>query len=711
MSRIATLFFFTLTSFFLSAQSSMPVLNSWLDDEHFILQKRNGNESNYVKVSAKTQKEVAYELEVPATFTSLMPEGYSASRRYSHISADEKSIVFPQNNDLYFFSKVDQKIRQLTSNQAEEKNPRFSPDGKKVAFTRDRNLFVIELDSGLEKQLTTDGGGLIYNGWASWVYYEEILGRGSNYRAFYWSPDSEKIAFLRFDDATVPNFPFYHHEGDDSTHGYLEMTSYPKSGDPNPLVELKFFDLKNNKLTTVEKNGDLEYLAMVNWSANSDFLFFQQLNRDQNDLRIYKANLATGKSTQVYQEQQKTWVDWMSDIYFLKKSNGFILRSNKEDWFNLYHYNFDGKLVHQITKHDFRVFRILEVDEHAEKLYYSASGKNPTESHLFVVNLNGKNQKQLTTASGTHRVTLSPSNEFFVDRFSSYNNPGELLLLNTQGKKLKTLGKSTRDPNKEKGFTVEFFTIPSTDGFDLPAYWVLPPNFDKTKKYPVIFSIYGGPDAGSVWNSYRNHTWNPIFEEGVIKFVVDHRASGKFGKKGLNYMHRSLGKWEMHDYIESVKWLRKQPFIDDSRIGITGGSYGGYMSAMALTYAADYFTHGIAALSVTDWRLYDNVYTERYMDEPKDNPEGYQFGAVMTHADKLKGRLLIVHGAIDDNVHLQNSMQLISKLQDLGKDFEMMIYPGNRHGIRGAKGRHNQMLGLKFWRESFFGSEEKVTRP
>lgn len=682
------------------AQSTMPAFRGWDDDSHYILKKEN----DLVKVNVVTGKETPHTIEETKRVTEVLPDGYNTQRnwRYATYTDDENGVVFSQDNDLYYFKKGDQEVKQLTANDAEEKNPTFSPDGKKVAFTREKNLYVIDLATGLERQLTTDGGDLIYNGWASWVYYEEILGRSTRYRAFYWSPDSKRIAFLRFDDNGVPNFPIYHHEAKDMTHGYLEMTSYPKAGDPNPKVKLGIAHVEHQQITWVEKNNDLEYLAMVHWTPSGDEVLYQQMNRDQNILKIYKTNLGTGKSKEIYEERQKTWVEWYNNIDFLKDNKGFILRSNKDGWYNLYHYNMEGKLVNQITNHDFRVSNIVKIDEDNERIFYYATGKNPVERHFFVATMDGKKQMQLTEKAGTNRANLSPQGTYFVNRYSAYNNPGELSLMNTKGKVLKELGKNTKDGNKAVGMTVEFFTIPTEDGFDLPAYWVLPPDFDKTKKYPVIFSIYGGPDAGSVYNSYRSYSWNQMVKEGVIRFVVDHRGSGKFGKKGMDYLHRSLGKWEMNDYITAVKWLREQPFIDETKVGIQGSSYGGYMSAMALTYGADYFTHGIAGLSVTDWRLYDNVYTERYMDEPKDNQEGYDFGSVMTHAENLKGKLLIVHGTIDDNVHLQNSMQLISKLQDEGKDFEMMLYPGGRHGWGGAKGTHNRQLSMKFWRKHFF---------
>ena len=533
---------------------------------------------------------------------------------------------------------------------------------------------------------------------------KKYLGRSTRFNAFYWAPDSKKIAFLRFDDAEVPYFPIYHHEGEDMTHGYLEDTRYPKSGDPLPGVTLGIVDIETGKITWVEENEALDYTAWVYWSPDSQKLLFQQMNRDQNELHLYVADSATGKSTKIYEEAQPTWVEFFNDLHFLPDDMGMVIRSNKSGWFNLYHYDWAGKLVNQITNNNWRVTSLEYVNVDKKLVFFRGTGENGTESHLFRVGLDGKGQKQLTTEPGTHRVQLSPSGSYFVDRFSSFVHPGKMTIYNSAGKEMLSLGEIKEDANAEEGIKVEFFTVPSTDGFNLPAYWVLPPGFDENKKYPVVFSIYGGPDAGTVYNRYRNYTNSQLVNNGVIIFAVDHRASGKFGKKGLDYMHRSLGKWEMHDYIETVKWLREKPFVDASHMGIQGGSYGGYMAALALTYAGDYFTHGISRAPVTDWRLYDNIYTERYMDTPQDNPDGYDFGSVMTHAEKLKGQLLIIHGTIDDNVHMQNTMQLISKLQDEGKDFEMMVYPGGRHGWGGAKGRHSRDLGYKFWQKNGFGA-------
>ncbi len=691
-------------AFGLGAQD-MPRFVKWLDGEHFVLHKDGGKVK--VQVNARTGKETPYE--EPPTIESMLPEGVRATPFNSTAAPDRGRLVVLNKGDLFLFTAADKTYRQLTATPGAEQNPVFAPDGKKLAYTRSGNLFVLDLASGLERQLTPDGGGLIYNGYASWVYFEEILGRGSNYRAFYWSPDSKRIAFLRFDDHPVPLFPIYHAESEDMTHGYLEEERYPKAGDPLPDVALAVADVQTGALTQITENPQLDYTAWVYWTPENKLLF-HQMNRDQNLLHLYLGDPATGKTSKVYEESRPTWVDFYTDIEFLQGDKGFILRSYRSDWENLYHYNYAGKQVAQLTNVPWRVTGVVQVDETGKKLFFTGTGPEGTgtERHLFSVNLDGSGFRQLTQGAGTHSCTLAPGGNYFADQFSSFTHPGKLAIYDHTGKQVLLLGEMKKDANAEKGIKVEFFSVPSTDGFNLPAYWVLPPGFDPSKSYPIIFDIYGGPDAGRIFNSYRSYAADKLVNAGVILFAVDHRASGKFGKKGLDYMHRSLGKWEMHDYIETVKWLRSKPFIDSTRVGIRGGSYGGYMTAMALTYGADYFTHGVSSAPVTDWRLYDNIYTERYMDTPQDNPEGYKAGSVMTYADKFKGKLLLIHGEIDDNVHMQNTMQLVSKLQDLGKSFEMMVYPGNRHGIGGLKRNHSVQLSEQFWMKYLVGNTPGV---
>ena len=678
----------------------LPRFGKWLDGEHFSLSRDGGK--SYLKVHARTGKEAPYT--IPEALSAGLPEGVIASPASSSESPLGNQLALLHKGDLFLYARDDKSFRQLTASAGEEKTPLFSPDGTKIAYTRDHNLFVYDLGNGMERQLTKDGGEDVYNGYASWVYWEEILGRGSYFRAFYWAPDSRQIAFLRFDDHSVPKFPIYHAEGNDMTHGYLEIQRYPKSGDPLPDVRLGIVAVQTGQTTWMEQDPALAYTAWVYWTPENKVLF-HQLHRDQNLLRLYLGDPATGKSTRIYEESRPTWVEFYQDIKFLSGSKGFILRSYRDDWENLYHYDYNGKLIARITQVPWRVTGIELVDETSNTIFFTGTGPDHagTETHLFMARLDGSGFRQLTQGSGTHRCSVAPGGKYFSDNFNHFNHPGTLAIFDYQGKQTLKIGENTSDANTAKGIKVEFFRVPSTDGFDLPAYWVLPPQFDPGKKYPVIFDIYGGPNAGRISNSYRSYANDKLVEAGTILFSVDHRASGKFGKKGLDYMHRSLGKWEMHDYIETVKWLRTKSFIDPTRIGIRGGSYGGYMTAMALTFGADYFTHGVSSAPVIDWRLYDNIYTERYMDTPGENPDGYTAGSVVTYADRLKGKLLLIHGEIDDNVHLQNTMQLASKLQDLGKDFEMMVYPGNRHGITGKKRTHSAQIAEQFWLKHFFG--------
>jgi len=685
---------------------SLPAVRGWLDDHHYLLVRKDTTDgtTKLFSVDAATGKAVVFLN--PAEFKSVLPKGFSVLGASVH-TPDYSRLIFNRKNDLYYLNTQTKAFRRLTATPAPEKNPLFSPDGRFIAYTRNHNLFTLDLDSGLEYQLTTDGSDVIYNGWASWVYYEEILERFSRYHAFYWSPDSKKLAFLRFDDSPVPEFPIFHAQG---VHGELEITHYPKAGDPNPKVRLGIVSATGGKITWADfdENAD-EYIAWVFWLPNSERVSIQWMNRDQNDIRIYLIDPESGAKTQIYEERQPTWVEFFEDLYFFKDGSGFLLRSDKDGWRHLYVYDLNGRLKRRLTKGHWSVKSIARVDERNGYVYFTGDRGESTETHLFRVPLKGGKVERLTSLPGTHRVQVSPAGSYFLDRFSNIHTPPQLWLYDSKGRAVRKLGDSKTKTMDEYALAkVELFRIPTSDGYKLPAIWYLPPDFDPGKKYPVIFSIYGGPGSPSVANAF------PYFfgayylaQEGAIVISVDHRGSGHFGKKGVAEMYRNLGKWEMHDWIEAVKWLRKKPFVDASRVAITGGSYGGYATLMALTYGADYFHYGVSMYPVTDWRLYDTVYTERYMDRPNDNPDGYTFGSVFTHLDKLKGKLLLVHGTIDDNVHMQNSLQLIDRLTKMGKQFQLMIYPGERHGVRNAAHRaHLTRMILNFWHENLGIGEE-----
>lgn len=684
----------------------LPSIISWFDNEHYLESKsRKDDKAGYIiKVNAKTG-DTALFLDYQEINKSL-PEEFNI---FKHIEKtdDYKNFVLKKNGNLYHYSIDNKVLKQLTAAKSEDKNPRFSPNGKYVAFTRDHNLFAVEVESGLEHQLTDDGSDCIYNGWASWIYYEEILGRKSKHRAFWWSPNSEMIAFLRFDDSPVPKFPLYSAEG---IHGELEFEHYPKAGDPNPIVKLGIAHIKTSEIKWIDiEDGKDRYIAFPQWTHDSKNCLFQVMNRGQDTIKIYFVNIESGGISEIYTEAQSSWVGFFEDIHIFKNGSGFLIRSDIDGWRHLYYYDINGKLKNRITSGKWRVNSIAKVDEENETVYFHAAKGNSTESYLYKIDLDGNNLEKLTDNTGYHSCRISPGCDYFIDTYSKINQPAKINLLSIDGKLIRELGDSRLPAYNEYNLgKAELFTIPSGDEYDLPALWLLPPDFDKSKKYPIIFSIYSGPDAKTVRNSY--HTINRLSNQylaqnGIIIIIVDNRGSGHFGKKGMAAMHRNLGKWEMHDLIAAAKWLKMQPFIDSTKIGITGGSYGGYMACLALTLGSDYFTHGIAKYSLTDWRLYDNVYTERYMDTPKENPEGYEFGSVMTHADKYHGNLFLIHGTMDDNVHMQHIIQLIDKFQDLGKDFDLMLYPNERHGFGFPKRGHMYKEEVRFWFRHFLGRE------
>jgi len=695
---------------------SMPGIIKWLNDEYYLQRekpedKKQKKETLY-KVNALTGEKSEYKKK--QEFNNL-PSDFNINH-YTDKSKDGDKLVFNRKNDLYIFIKSKDLFRQITDNPCSEKTPKFSPNGEFIAYTRNHNLYITELQNGLEHQITTDGSNTILNGYASWVYYEEIIGRSSRYKAFWWSPDSSRIVFLRFDNSNVPVFPLFRSTG---IHGELEKTAYPQPGDSNPKVKLGIVEVKNGKIIWADTEPDKDnYIAWPLWSQDGKQLFFQQLNRNQNHLVLFKANLTNGKKEKIYEEKQDSWVDFFkqntyygNDIYFMKDGRSFLLISNKSGWSHLYLYSINGKLIKQLTKGDWKASRIKKVDEANKTIYFTGFKEKSTDNHLFKIDFNGKNLKKLTLDPGSHSCILSPNNKYFIDTYSNIKTPRKIKLFSTKGEFIREIADSkTKLMDDYSLGKTELFTIPSGDGYNLPAIWILPPDFDKTKKYPIIIRIYGGPNSATVRNSFQRLSNFYFAQNKIIVMSVDHRGSGHFGKNGVSLMHRNLGKWEMHDYIAAVKWLKTKSFVDPEKIGITGGSYGGYVTCMAMTYGSDYFTHGIANYSVTDWKLYDSVYTERYMDTPSQNPEGYEFGSVMTHADKYKGKMLIVHGTMDDNVHPINTIKLISKLQDLNKDFELMLYPGKRHGWRGPKRDHLNRETVQFWFKNFLNKKLDINK-
>jgi dipeptidyl-peptidase-4 len=630
-------------------------------------------------VDAKTGKETIQEAPVP--------------------TSSPKPSVYQKSNDL--FIKIGNDEIQLTSDKDKEINPTMSPDGNYVAFTKNNDLYSVNILSKKETKLTNDGSDVILNGYASWVYMEEILGRKSLNRAFWWSPDSKKIAFFRSDDTNVPLYTITDANGQ---HGYLETVRYPKVGDKNPEVKVGIVMPDGGKITWSDfDDKDDQYFGLPYWLPDGSGLLVQWMNRKQNILKIWNVNPANGSKSPFYTEQQKTWIDLDDDgerITFLKNGNGFVLLNDASGWKHMYHYDMKGNLLNPVTHGKFSVTGIKHIDEKKKMVYFTARQENSARQDLYKIGLDGKKGKRLTFGDYSHTtINLSPDASYFITSYSNAGTPGKMALLDNNGKIIKELAdsKGTEFNNHEIAKT-ELLRVKSDDQlYDLPMKVTWPLKMDRNKKYPVLISIYGGPNATGVmdtWTLVGTQQW--YAKEGLIQVTMDHRASGHFGKEGVNNLYHNLGYWETKDYSTMVKWLITNGNADPTKIGITGFSYGGYMSAYALTYGADVFTHGMAGGSVVDWSLYDTHYTERFMGTTTDNPEGYKSSSVLTHTDKYKGMLQIVHGVIDENVHMQNSIQLISNLQEKKKDFEFMIYSGGRHGWGGNKQAHFQNLKTKF---------------
>lgn len=665
----------------------LPRVFQWTDDNHFVLGYPSEGEGwNRVLVNAETGEEESY----------TPPPGESQLR----VTTQEGDIILIENGNR----------RQLTNTEAEENNPTLSPDESKVAFTRNRDLYVIDLASNEEQRLTDDGSDVIYNGWSSWVYMEEILGRSTNFKAYWWSPDSERLAFFHTDDRPVQVFPIHgvvELENLQDSYGTLVEQRYPKAGTDNPHVRIGIAELSTGDITWADFDETADqYFGMPYWTPGSGTLWVQWMNRDQDRLRIYEIDLSDGSRTPIYEERQETWIDLDSGdrLQFLDEGAGFLMQSDKSGWMHLYHYDMEGNLVNRVTSGAWTLTDVELVDQETGWVFFTARKENSARSDLYKVRLDGSDMQRLTFGEFSHDVDVSPRGSWFITSYSNAETPTRLALVSGEGERVRELGDSKGPEFDAYNLAgTEIFRVPSGDGHELPVEVTWPVNLDENGSHPVLISIYGGPGSTGVmdsWNSLGMNQW--WGKEGLIQVSMDHRGSGHFGKEGVSEMHRDLGRWEIEDYTTIVEWLQEEyPFIDEDRIGITGFSYGGYITSLALTRGAGTFDYGLAGGSVTDWHLYDTHYTERYMDRPQDNPDGYESSSVMNYVNNYQedSFLLMVHGTMDDNVHMQNTLQLVSALESAGKDFEFIPYIGGKHGWYNLPGkqRHYTHERYKFY--------------
>lgn len=624
-------------------------------------------------------------------------------------------------------------------------NLTYSPDSTRLAFTRDNDLYVVDIASGSETRLTFDGSDVILNGYASWVYYEEIFGRPSRYKAFWWSPDSKKIGFYRFDNSQVPMFPIYSAFANPSAAasqsqsprvtdlalgGSLSETRYPKAGQTNPQVRIGIVDLDTvmqnetsdchfERAERVEKSitwadfdpAQDQYFGIPFWGPDSKEFFIARMPRLQNTIDLYAVSAADGSKRHVYNETYKTWLNWFDGVVFTDKGL-YMAREFETGWQQIYFLSYDGTEFRRLTDGPNWNVAIVRVDEKKGDVYYTAKRDAVAKQALYKVDRKGVITALTDPAYNATGVSFSPDGKYFVASYSNFTTPTKIALFPTSGKNIRqgavVADLQGPDYDASKYALGELVFMTTEDGFRLPGTIVYPKDFDESKKYPVHVDIYGGPNTPMVRDRWvtPNAVNQWYSENGIIQITVDPRAAGHNGRAGLDMIYRQLTVWEVKDFCAWADWLKALPYVDGDKIGVEGFSFGGTMTSMLLMQAPDKFHYGIAGGGVYDWSLYDSHYTERYMDTPQNNPEGYEVSKVMNYVegypvdygnDDGSVMLKLTHGTGDDNVHHQNTLQLLDALHRKGKKFDFMIYPDGMHGYYGYQGSHFLQANQDFW--------------
>lgn len=577
--------------------------------------------------------------------------------------------------------------------------PGFSPDFTKYAFAKNYDIWIYDLATQKEEPLTTGGSEEIMNGQTDWVYPEELDQR----EAFWWSPDGTKIAYLQFDERAVFQYPILHELTPDHQPAFeaaLELERYPKSGKPNPTVKLFIIDLAEKKPVEVKtESGPDVYITRVAWRRDGTEVFFQRLNRLQNRLELKAANPARGEVRTILTEEEDGFINLHNDFRQLADNRRFIWSSERTGWKHLYLYDLTGKLVNALTSGEWEAEGVALVDETNRWVYFTIADNFGLDTHFGRVRLDGKKLTRLTTEPGTHRVSIDPAGKYYLDSYSSLTQPPVSDLHQADGRLIRRLASTNVDKVKELGLEEpELVKLKAADGAtDVFGILFKPADFSPDKKYPLYVQVYGGP---SHRNSHSYQTAGPkaqLAQLGYLVWELDGRGTTRRGKKFLTETYLKFGQVDVDDQAAGVKQLRERPYIDGTRVGMTGGSYGGYMTCLSLLRYPDVYSVGVAASSVTSWYNYDSIYTERYMRLPEQNKEGYEKGSALTYAKNLAGKLLLVHGTIDNNVHAGNTIQLIDALQKEGKNFDVMFYPENRHGIRGFNAEHLNKLRMDYF--------------
>lgn len=589
--------------------------------------------------------------------------------------------------NFFVYDMSTQKLQKISDKKIQE--PQFSPDGKSIAYVFENNIYLFDLASASEIKITTDGQkNHIINGITDWVYEEEF----AFVRAFDFSKNGSFLAYIKFDETEVPEFSMDIYN--DGLYPSQQVFKYPKAGEKNAKVSLHVYNITTQTTQQIDL-GDYDdfYIPRIKWTSQDNLLSAQVLNRHQNNLDLHLVDAQNGSTKIILNEKDNYYIDITDNLTFLE-DNSFIWTSEKDGYNHIYHYDKSGKIKNQVTKGSWEVTQYYGYDAKTKTIFYQSVENGSTGRDLYSIKLNGKNKIRLSNQNGTNNATFSPDYSLFINSFSSATEPPKYTLNEAKsGKEIKTILDNSALKSRLERFDLpqkEFFVLKTEKGHELNAWIIKPKNFDSAKKYPVLMHQYSGPGSQQVdnaWNSTDDYFHFLLTQEGYIVVTVDGRGTGYKGAEFKKCTYKELGKYEVEDQIDAAKVIGEYSFVDKSRIGIWGWSYGGFMSTNCLLKGSDVFSFAIAVAPVTTWRLYDTIYTERYMQTPQENPTGYDQNSPLFFADQLKGNYLIIHGSADDNVHVQNTMLMVDALIQHNKQFEWAIYPDKNHGIYGGATR------------------------
>ena len=668
---------------------TLPIGLTWLDNDSYIARRLPSDqfESPFVRVDAISGNRTAlidvasFEETLETLLGISQADARDLARSTTHLmNPSLASMIITHADTLYHFDIDNNRIRALTQSVGEKTELSMSPNGNFVAFVEDHNLIVVDLRQQRTHMLTTDGGPRIRNGVLDWVYQEEIYGRG-NFRGYWWSPDSTHIAYLRLDDREVPSFPVIDHI---PYHPDVETWEYPKAGDPNPVVQLGIVNANGGQTTwaSLDQYRAFDPLIVdVGWTPDGHDVVFQVQDREQTWLDLNTADRTTGVVTRILRETSEAWVNVLGSPLWLDDGTA-VWTSERSGWSHLYHINRTGKVLKEITKGNWEVRALHGVDENGI-VYFSGTERSHIGLDVYRIDLSGRDRQRLSTTTGTHSAQFNPSLTLYIDTWSDIATPPQLRLHDSTGATIRTIANNPATHLSAYALPKpEFHQVSNRDGFVMEALMIKPLNFDPTHQYPVYQHVYGGPHIQRVKNAWSNETlfWQLLAQQGIVVWVLDNSTASGKGAVSTWPVYQRFGELELRDLEDGLDWLLEQSFVDRDRIGIEGWSYGGYMVSYALPHSQRW-SMGIAGGSVTDWRDYDSIYTERYMRTPEHNSDGYRQSSPRFNASSLHGDLLLIHGSMDENVHMQNTLQFSYALQDAGKPFEMMIYPKSRHRL------------------------------